>query len=103
MHNETELGYGNKLHLLDDEILENLNKIQLRNGLEHSKKLISKDFTVEMETGTGKTYVYLKTIFLKFSINSSDSICICVPSLNLFPLESCRTVANNMNNGVSSI
>ncbi|WP_456323200.1 hypothetical protein [Hydrogenimonas sp.] len=35
MQNETELGYGNKLHLLDEEILENLNKIQLRNGLEH--------------------------------------------------------------------
>ena len=26
MQNETELGYGNKLHLLDEEILENLNK-----------------------------------------------------------------------------
>ena len=36
-NNETELGYGNKLHLLDDEIVENLNSIQLQNGLKQSK------------------------------------------------------------------
>ena len=36
--------------------------MQLRNGLPPTTKL-SPDFTVEMETGTGKTYVYLKTAF----------------------------------------
>ncbi len=81
MQNETELGYGNKLHLLDDELLENLNKIQLRNGLEHSKKLTSKDFTVEMETGTGKTYVYLKTIFELNRLYGFTKFIIVVPSL----------------------
>lgn len=79
--NETELGYGNKLHLLDDEILENLNKIQLRNGLEHSKKLDSRDFTVEMETGTGKTYVYLKTIFEMHKLYGFTKFIIVVPSI----------------------
>ena len=81
MKSETELGIGNKLHLLDDEILENLNKIQLRNGLEQSKKLKSKDFTIEMETGTGKTYVYLKTIFELNRLYGFTKFIIVVPSI----------------------
>ena len=60
---ESDLGIGNRLTLLDDEILSNLADIQLRNGLAPSGVLASGDFTVEMETGTGKTYVYLRTIF----------------------------------------
>ena len=60
---ESTLGIGNRLQLLDDEILENLQKIQLRNGLKPVESVVSGDFTVEMETGTGKTYVYLRTIF----------------------------------------
>ena len=60
---ENALGIGNRLTLLDDEIIGNLQDIQLRNGLPPSAGLTSGDFTVEMETGTGKTYVYLRTIF----------------------------------------
>lgn len=60
---QTDLGVGNRLTLLDDELLKNLRDIQLRNGLPPSDALASGDFTVEMETGTGKTYVYLRTIF----------------------------------------
>lgn len=59
---ESDLGIGNRLTLLDDEVLKNLNEIQLRNGLAPSSKLASGDFTVEMETGAGKTYVYLRTM-----------------------------------------
>ena len=57
------LGIGNQLTLPDEQILENLHAIQRRNGLQLSDSLKSSDFTVEMETGTGKTYVYLRTIF----------------------------------------
>ncbi len=60
---ENDLGIGNRLTLLDDELLKNLNDIQLHNGLPSSPSLASGDFTVEMETGTGKTYVYLRTVF----------------------------------------
>ena len=60
---ESDLGVGNRLTLLDDELLKNLNDVQLRGGLPPSGSLTSGDFTVEMETGTGKTYVYLRTIF----------------------------------------
>ena len=47
----------------DEKILENLKAIQLRHGLPPSGTLDSGDFSVEMETGTGKTYVYLRTLF----------------------------------------
>ena len=57
------LSIGNQLTLPDELILENLHAIQRRNGLQLSDSLKSSDFTVEMETGTGKTYVYLRTIF----------------------------------------
>ena len=60
---QSDLGIGNRLQLLDDELLVNLADIQTRNGLRPSVSLASGDFTVEMETGTGKTYVYLRTVF----------------------------------------
>lgn len=58
-----DLGVGNRVTLLDEELLANLQTVQLRNGIAPSDSLASGDFTVEMETGTGKTYVYLRTIF----------------------------------------
>ena len=76
-----DLGVGNRLTLLDDEILRNLNDIQLRNGLPPSGSLDSGDFTVEMETGTGKTYVYLRTIFELNKRYGFTKFVIVVPSV----------------------
>jgi type III restriction enzyme len=78
---ENELGIGNRLQLLDDELLENLKNIQLRNGLRPSESLASGDFTVEMETGTGKTYVYLRTIFELNKRYGFTKFVIVVPSV----------------------
>lgn len=78
---ETEIGIGNRLQLLDDEILSNLQNIQLRNGLASSSSLASGDFTVEMETGTGKTYVYLRTIFELNKLYGFTKFIIVVPSV----------------------
>lgn len=78
---ENALGIGNRLTLLDDEILANLNEIQLRNGLPPSASLVSGDFTVEMETGTGKTYVYLRTIFELNKRFGFTKFVIVVPSV----------------------
>jgi type III restriction enzyme len=78
---ENDLGIGNRLTLLDDEILKNLNDIQLRNGLPPSSSLTSGDFTVEMETGTGKTYVYLRTIFELNRRYGFTKFVIVVPSV----------------------
>ena len=58
---QSDLGVGNRLTLLDDELLKNLADIQLRGGLPPSSSLTSGDFTVEMETGTGKTHAAAST------------------------------------------
>ena len=78
---ESDLGIGNRLTLLDDELLKNLNDIQLGNGLAPSATLVSGDFTVEMETGTGKTYVYLRTIFELNKRFGFTKFVIVVPSI----------------------
>ncbi len=78
---DNALGVGNRLSLSDDEILANLNDIQLRNGLPPTNSLESGDFTVEMETGTGKTYVYLRTIFELNKRFGFTKFVIVVPSL----------------------
>ena len=78
---ESDLGVGNRLTLLDDEILKNLADIQLRHGLPLSSTLASGDFTVEMETGTGKTYVYLRTIFELNKRYGFTKFVVVVPSV----------------------
>ena len=78
---ESTLGVGNRLQLLDDELLDNLKEIQLKNGLRPTDSLASGDFTVEMETGTGKTYVYLRTIFELNKRYGFTKFMIVVPSV----------------------
>lgn len=78
---QNELGVGNRLTLLDDELLANLNDIQLRSGLRPSPSLASGDFTVEMETGTGKTYVYLRSVFELNKRYGFTKFVIVVPSI----------------------
>ena len=78
---ENDLGIGNRLTLLDDELLANLHAIQLRHDLAPSTSLASRDFTVEMETGTGKTYVYLRTVFELNKRYGFTKFVIVVPSV----------------------
>ena len=78
---ENDLGIGNRLTLLDEELLANLHAIQLRYGLAPSVSLASRDFTVEMETGTGKTYVYLRTVFELNKRYGFTKFVVVVPSV----------------------
>lgn len=78
---ENDLGIGNRLLLADEEILENLRSVQLRHGLRPSEEITSGDFTVEMETGTGKTYVYLRTLFELNQNYGFSKFVIVVPSV----------------------
>ena len=80
-YSEYDLGIGNRLVLPDEKILENLKAIQLRHGLPPSGTLDSGDFSVEMETGTGKTYVYLRTIFELNKRYGFTKFVIVVPSV----------------------
>lgn len=78
---DTDKGLGNRLTLVDEQLLDNLRSVQLRNGLAPSSALASGDFTVEMETGTGKTYVYLRTVFELNKRYGFTKFVIVVPSV----------------------
>ena len=80
-HDHGALGIGNRLTLNDDQISSNLRAVQIRNGLSPSEQLKSGDFTVEMETGTGKTYVYLRTVFEMNKRFGFSKFIIVVPSI----------------------
>ena len=67
-----------------EKLLQNLKKVQLGNGLftdEISYKNHERDFTIEMETGTGKTYVYLRTILELYKEYGFKKFMIVVPSI----------------------
>ncbi len=76
-----DIGVANKLTLLPEEILENIRGVQLKNGLPQSENLQTMNFTVEMETGTGKTYVYLRSIFELNKNYGFTKFIIVVPSI----------------------
>ena len=78
---QTDLGVGNRLDLTPEEILKNVQDIQMKNGLPRSERLDSMHFTVEMETGTGKTYVYLRTIYELHKHYGFTKFVIVVPSV----------------------
>lgn len=78
---ETEFGIGNRLTLSKEELIKNLNSVQLRSDLPPSPYLESRNFTVEMETGTGKTYVYLRTIFELNKRYGFTKFAVVVPSI----------------------
>ena len=66
------------------KLLQNLKKVQLGNGLftdEISYRNHERDFTIEMETGTGKTYVYLRTILELYKEYGFKKFMIVVPSI----------------------
>ena len=78
----TENGVGNNLVLSEDQILKNLQAVQMRNSIDPvSEKLEGLNFTVEMETGTGKTYVYLRTIYELNKVYGFNKFVIVVPSV----------------------
>lgn len=77
---QTELGVANRLQLSSDGLRANLREVQSRNDIDVPEPIaplegwelfdvpanarrLCPHFSVEMETGTGKTYVYLRTIF----------------------------------------
>ena len=62
-------------------IEENFFEVQEKNRLPINDKLDSYDFTVEMETGTGKTYVYLRTILELNKLYGFSKFVIVVPSV----------------------
>lgn len=72
---------ANQLVLPENLLLENLQKIQEVNSLPPQSALQGMHFSVEMETGTGKTYVYLRSIFELNKKYGFTKFIIVVPSV----------------------
>ncbi|RKL88509.1 DEAD/DEAH box helicase family protein, partial [Moraxella catarrhalis] len=72
---------ANELSLSKDDIFNNLKNIQTQNQISLSDKLDNLYFSVEMETGTGKTFVYLNTIFELYQRYGWRKFIIVVPSV----------------------
>ncbi|WP_419602306.1 DEAD/DEAH box helicase family protein, partial [Thiolapillus sp.] len=72
---------ANQLVLTDELLLENLHKIQEDNNIPLQPELAGHHFSVEMETGTGKTYVYLRTLFELNKRYGFTKFIVVVPSI----------------------
>lgn len=89
----TEIGVANQRVITDEQFLANLNAVQKLYGIECSTSLETMklddgtavgtfpNFTVEMETGTGKTYVYLRTIYELSKTYGFKKFVVVVPSV----------------------
>jgi len=80
---ELETGFkNNPIVLSDEEVLKNIREVQIRNGLKPSEHLAGKyNLTIEMETGTGKTYTYIRTMYELFRAYGWSKYIIVVPSI----------------------
>src|SRR4030042_4865648 len=84
----SENGVGNRLTLAEEQIWENVKRIQQRNEINTPPTPLDRgdhialqgmNFSVEMETGTGKTYVYLRTIYELNKLYGFKKFVIVVP------------------------
>ncbi len=76
-----EGGIGNRLFITEEQVFKNVREIQKKNELSVSESLDGMHFSVEMETGTGKTYVYLRTIYELNKKYGFKKFVIVVPSI----------------------
>lgn len=81
-----DTGYKNEiLELSDEQLLHNIQKLQSENNIKQSPSLVKDlgrcSLDVEMETGTGKTYVYIKTMFELNKRYGWSKFIVVVPSI----------------------
>lgn len=84
---------GNALQLSDEQLLANVQKVQRQNGIEISTDLVASlpdkgeeefcrlNFSLEMETGTGKTYTFIKTMYELNKVYGFKKFVVVVPSV----------------------
>lgn len=65
----------------DDQMLANMQAMQIKNILPETVDLSGNQYSIEMETGTGKTYVYTKTFFELNKLYGFTKFIIVVPSV----------------------
>lgn len=79
---QNDLGIGNGVNISDEQLSANMHEVQRAHNLPTSDiKDGMRSFCIEMETGTGKTYVYTKTIFELHKRYGFTKFIIVVPSV----------------------
>ena len=81
-----DTGYKNEaVELNDEQLLHNIHELQTFNNIKLSPSLIKDlgrcSLDIEMETGTGKTYVYIKTMFELNKRYGWSKFIVVVPSI----------------------
>ena len=82
----SDTGYKNELvELTDEQLLSNIQTLQRQNNIKLSNSLVKDmgrcSLDIEMETGTGKTYVYIKTMFELNKKYGWSKFIVVVPSI----------------------
>ena len=83
---QEDTGYKNEsIELSDEQLLHNIQTLQSQNNIRLSTTLVKGfgrcSLDVEMETGTGKTYVYIKTMFELNKMYGWSKFIVVVPSI----------------------
>lgn len=83
---DDDTGFKNEeIGLTDAQLLQNIHKLQSENNIKLSPELVKSlgrcSLDVEMETGTGKTYVYIKTMFELNKVYGWSKFIVVVPSI----------------------
>lgn len=86
---EEEIGYRNSaIQLLESQMLKNIQEVQKQNDLHESQQIerprgvkLGYNLTIEMETGTGKTYTYIRTMYELHKKYGWSKFIVIVPSI----------------------
>src|SRR5690606_36994503 len=82
-------GYRNSaIQILDNQVLTNIQEVQKKNDLHQSHQIerpkglkLGYNLTIEMETGTGKTYTYIRTMYELNKHYGWSKYLVIVPSI----------------------
>lgn len=79
---EDIISFGNnKILLTSEDLRKNIRAVQKQNNLDYTDKEGFQDYSIEMETGTGKTYTYIKTMYELNKAYGWSKFIVIVPSI----------------------
>jgi type III restriction enzyme len=86
---EEEIGYRNAaIQVMETQMLKNIQEVQKKNDLHESQQIerprgvkLGYNLTIEMETGTGKTYTYIRSMYELHKKYGWSKFIVIVPSI----------------------
>lgn len=72
---------NNKIVLTSEEVRKNIRAVQKKNNLDYTDNQGLENYSIEMETGTGKTYTYIKTMYELNKTYGWSKFIVIVPSI----------------------